>query len=99
MHLPIDEIIKGKLQALNARHKPRDFYDYFFLLSGRAYPMVREKAQLQNVLALLQTTKLDFRKELREFLPANHSMHLRDFRKILIDKIQDYAGTENKDGR
>ncbi len=90
VHLPKEEIIKGKIQALINRHKPRDFYDYFFLLSGN-YPLVKEEETLLRTLKLLQETKLDFRRELKVFLPASHSMHLRDFKRILQDKIKSFG--------
>lgn len=90
VHLPKEEIIKGKMQALLNRHKPRDFYDYFFLLHGN-YPMVKEKENLTKVLTLLRGSKFDFRRELREFLPASHLMHLRDFKKILEQKILSFG--------
>src|SRR3989338_6977815 len=67
VHMSKELLIQGKLDALMNRHKPRDFYDYFFLLSGN-YPLVKEKENLTQVLALLRGSKLDFRRELREFL-------------------------------
>ena len=91
VHLPEKKIITGKLQALMDRHKPRDFYDYWFLLSGN-HPIVKEKENLTRVLALLKESKLDFRRELREFLPASHLMHLRDFKKTLESKILSFLG-------
>lgn len=91
VHLPKEEIIKGKIQALINRHKPRDFYDYFFLLSGN-YPLVKEKANLVQVLALLKKTKINFRGELREFLPAGQVMHLKDFNSVLEQKILSFLG-------
>lgn len=86
VHLPKEEIVRGKMQALINRHKPRDFYDYFFLLSGN-YQLAKEKDNLAKILKLLKETKINFRNELRELLPASHSMHLRDFKKILEQKI------------
>jgi predicted nucleotidyltransferase component of viral defense system len=87
VHVPKDEIVQGKLEALLARHKPRDFYDYYFLLSGD-YPLVREAKYVVAVRQLLKVTKLDFRRELRQFLPASHAMHLRDFKKVLERKLE-----------
>jgi len=81
-----EEIVKGKMRALIGRRKPRDFYDYFFLLSGN-YPSAKEKENLTRTLTLLKETKINFRNELREFLPASHAMHLRDFKKLLEQKI------------
>lgn len=91
VHLSKEEIIKGKMQALINRHKPRDFYDYFFLLSGN-YPLVKERASLIQILALLKKTKINFRSELRELLPASHAMHLKDFSRILEQKILSFLG-------
>ncbi|HWW41999.1 nucleotidyl transferase AbiEii/AbiGii toxin family protein [Pedobacter sp.] len=91
VHLSKEEIVKGKMQALLNRHKPRDFYDYFFLLSGN-YPLVKDKENLNLVRGLLEKSKIDFKSELRKFLPASHSMHLRDFKKVLEGKIKDYLG-------
>lgn len=89
-HLPKEEIVKGKMQALINRYKPRDFYDYFFLLSGN-YPIVKEKENLAQALKLLRESKINFRGELREFLPASHMMHLRDFKKVLEQKILSFG--------
>lgn len=89
VHLPIEDIIHGKLAALIARHKPRDFYDYFFLLSGN-YPLVKERAYLDKALQLLKESKIDFRLEIKNLLPRSHAMHLKDFRKMLEQKIVSY---------
>lgn len=90
VHLPEEEIIKGKLEALFNRKKPRDFYDYFFLLSGN-YPVVKDKNNLKAMLKLIRETKINFRGELREFLPRSHATHLRDFKNILEQKIQTFS--------
>ena len=89
VHLPTEDIIQGKLNALMARHKPRDFYDYFFLLSGN-YPLVKDKKYLNTVMELLKKSKIDFRSEIKMLLPKSHSMHLRDFKKILEQKITNF---------
>ena len=89
VHLSLDDIILGKLEALFDRHKPRDFYDYFFFLSGD-YPVARTKENLKNVLKLLRQDNANFQTELKKFLPASQSMHLRDFKKILEQKILSY---------
>lgn len=89
VHLPIEYLIKGKIDALLSRHKPRDFYDFFFLLHGD-YQEVRNQDILQKVLSLLKKQKLDFRRELKKLLPASHAMLLKDFRNILEQKILFY---------
>jgi len=89
VHLTMEGIINGKLQALYSRKKPRDFYDYFFLLSGN-YPIVKEKDNLQKVMDLVKGEDVNFRNELKKFLPASHATYLKDFEKILIAKIKTY---------
>lgn len=91
VHLPIEDIIAGKLKALDTRRKPRDFYDYYFLLSGN-YPLVKDKENLELILKLLLSSKINFRMELKKFLPASHATHLRDFNKVLEHKILSYLG-------
>ena len=89
VHLSLDGIIQGKLEALMDRHKPRDFYDYFFLLSGN-HPEAKTKENLKKVLQRLQSENTNFQTELKKFLPASQAMHLRDFKKILERKILGY---------
>lgn len=89
VHLPVEDIIQGKLEALLDRHKPRDFYDYFFLLSGD-YPAARTKENLMKALKLLHKETINFQAELKKFLPASQAMHLRDFKKVLEQKILGY---------
>ncbi len=89
VHLPIEDIINGKLQALIARKKPRDFYDYYFLLS-RNSPIVKEKKNLEIALKLLQNSDISFRDELKKLLPASHQMILKDFKKLLTQEIKKY---------
>jgi len=89
VHLPIEDIITGKLEALFSRKKPRDFYDYYFLLSGN-YSLVKEKKNLEKVLELLQDSKINFKTELKKLLPVSHRMILRDFKKILTREIKKY---------
>lgn len=86
-----ETLVQGKLEALFNRHKPRDFYDYFFLLSGN-YPIVKEKENLVFVRSLLRKTKINFRGELQKFLPASHAMHMRNFSELLESKIVDFLG-------
>src|SRR3989344_2742559 len=93
IHLQKDEIMRGKIRALIDRRKPRDFYDYLFLLSGN-YPLTKEKETMTKVLKLLRDSKIDFRRELKELLPASHMMHLRNFKKILERKIEEYIGEQ-----
>jgi len=89
VHLPIEDIIGGKLAALFSRKKPRDFYDYYFLLVGN-HPAVKETKNLEKVMELLRDSQINFRTELKKLLPISHQMILKDFKKILTQEIKKY---------
>lgn len=90
VHLATPDLISGKVAALMDRQKPRDFYDYYFLLSGN-YPLVRNREYLNQVLKLIKKSRINFRSEIRNFLPASHAMHLRDFKSTLEQKIISFS--------
>jgi len=87
IHLPKEKIISEKISALLARSKPRDWYDlYFFLRQGMLTP--KQKKVLPEVLSKLEEIKMDFKKELKEFLPYSHQMIIKDFKNILLAEIK-----------
>lgn len=87
IHLPQEEIINGKISALLDRSKPRDWYDlYFFLRQGMLTP--KQKKILPEILSKLEKIKMDFRKELKEFLPYSHQMIIKNFKNILSTEIK-----------
>ena len=89
VHLPTENIINGKLEALFNRKKPRDFYDYYFLLVGN-HPIVKETKNLEKVMELIQSSQINFRTELKKLLPISHQLILRDFKKTLTQEIKKY---------
>lgn len=91
VYLPIKDIVVEKIAALSFCHKSRDFYDYFFLLCGN-YLQAKETENLKTVLKLLRESKLNFGAELKKFLPVSYAMQMKDFRKILEQKILNYLG-------
>lgn len=89
VQMPLTDLIDEKILALMNRQKPRDFYDYYFLLSNN-YPQVKEKENLIKVLKLLENSKINFRSELRKFLPISHYLHLKNFKEVLEQKIKNF---------
>lgn len=89
VHMEISELIDEKVSALFDRQKPRDFYDYLFLLSGN-YSRARNTNYLRRIRLLLAKSKIDFRGELKKFLPIDQNSFLRDFRGMLERKIQSF---------
>ncbi|OIO46484.1 MAG: hypothetical protein AUJ31_01775 [Parcubacteria group bacterium CG1_02_39_15] len=88
-HLPLGEIITGKISALLTRAKPRDWYDLYFFLHSRMLEPGHKKL-LPEILEKLKNSKTDFKKELRDFLPRSHQMILKDFKKNLTQEIKKY---------
>ena len=80
-------LIEGKMHALLGRHKPRDFYDFYFLLRAN---MIREKKRevLTRALTLLDEENLRFDEELKEFLPKNQWLIIRHFKQTLEAEIK-----------
>lgn len=86
-HLPLIEIINGKLSALKARAKARDWYDlYFFLHSNMVEP--KHKKLLPELLEKLKKSQTNFKKELKNLLPISHQIILKDFKANLIKEIK-----------
>jgi predicted nucleotidyltransferase component of viral defense system len=82
------EIIKGKMDALTSRKKPRDYYDLYFFLRHPELRKLVDKNRLQEVLGNLEKEKINFKEDISPFLPASHKMILKDFKKNLIKEIR-----------
>ncbi len=82
------EIVKGKMNALTSRKKPRDYYDlYFFLRHPELHKLV-DKNRLKEVLENLKKEQINFKQELSLLLPVSHQMILKDFKANLIREIE-----------
>lgn len=82
-------LIQGKIHALLERHKPRDYYDFYFLLRANLLPE-KKREVFEAVLKLLQKEEASFNEELRRFLPKDHQLILRDFKATLEREIRKY---------
>lgn len=83
-----DQLVEGKIHAMLSRKKPRDFYDFYFLLR---HNMIHEKKKevFEAVLQILQDRSLNF-DGLKEFLPRNHHLIIHDFKGTLEREIKKY---------
>lgn len=87
--LPGREIVRGKMAALLARQKPRDYYDLYFFLR---HPTLRKFLQaelLEKVRERVLQTDVDFG-ELRVLLPASHQIILKNFKSTLLAEIEKF---------
>ena len=81
------QLIEGKMAALLDRKKPRDFYDLYFILRANLLP-VEKRTLLKEVLDILKNSNISFDKELREFLPQNQWLIIKDFSSSLEREIK-----------
>lgn len=87
IHLPREKIVKEKINALLERAKPRDFYDFYFLLRSNLIP-VKERKILSKILDKLKNQNINFRKEFSMFLPKSHHLILKGFKQNLEEQIR-----------
>ena len=91
VHLEEKILVHEKVNALLSRGKPRDFYDFYFILRSRlAFNEVfqKDKTLKGRLLEAIDKTKLDTKSELKRFLPANQHGLLRNFKTILSVEIE-----------
>lgn len=88
--LPKKLLVEEKIKALLEREKPRDFFDIYFLLRSDLSLDI-SKLDLFKVLKKLETTKIDFKKELKILLPKSYHMLLKNFVEILRKEINKYG--------
>lgn len=83
------QLVEGKIAALLSRKKPRDFYDFYFLLRANMIP-VKSKELLQGALDALEASHIRFDYELKRFLPQSHWPMIRNFKGALEREIKRY---------
>lgn len=91
IHLKEEILIAEKIQACLARGKARDFYDLYFILRSRMAfkeAFIQDKQLKAKILKVIKSGKIDFRKELRAFLPVNQHMIIKGFPKTLVVEIE-----------
>jgi len=85
--LPEDALVEEKLMALINRGKPRDFYDCYFMLRRNMIPL-KHKRLLHAAKEALAKTKINFKTELKDFLPRTQQIILTDFKKTLMAELE-----------
>ncbi len=94
VHLPQEILVEEKIfGALLERKKPRDFYDlYFMMRKGMLSPNQRKRLDVVKSKIISDAKKINFRGELRAFLPANQQTILRHFEKSLESELRRLTG-------
>ena len=81
IHLKEEVLIAEKIQACLTRGKSRDFYDLYFILRSRMAfkeAFIQDKQLKAKILKVVKSGKLDFKLELKAFLPVNQ--HIISYR-------------------
>lgn len=90
IHSPAKKIVFGKMGALFNRGKPRDYYDFYFILRHPELRKFVSKDQMKMAEKSLNKVGVNFKKELSVLLPVSHHSILRDFKKTLSREIRKY---------
>ena len=91
IHLKEEILVAEKIQACLTRAKARDFYDLYFILRSRLafVEAFRQDKQLKKkIMSVIKSKKLNFRRELKTFLPVNQHMIIKGFPKTLVAEIE-----------
>lgn len=89
VQLAQEQLVEGKIAALLSRKKPRDFYDFYFLLRHNMLP-AQKKEILRNALEALRESDISFERELKEFLAKGQHLVIKNFKQILEQEIKKY---------
>jgi predicted nucleotidyltransferase component of viral defense system len=84
-----EQLTGGKLNALLDRHKPRDFYDLYFMLH-KDMITPQQKQVLKHALEIVEKTNINFDQELKQFLPQSHWQVIKDFKAVLERTLNNY---------
>lgn len=91
IHLKEEILIAEKIQACLTRGKARDFYDLYFILRSHMSfkeAFIQDKQLKAKLLKVVKSGKLDFKSELKAFLPVNQHIIIKGFPKTLLVEIE-----------
>ena len=87
MAMAREQLVDEKIHALLTRREARDFYDLYFILRANLLPPERRHL-LAQALATLRESRIEYGKELKEFLPRSQWAIIRGFPAPLEREIQ-----------
>lgn len=88
-----ETLVEGKIEALLARKKPRDFYDlYFILRAGLKIHLSEEKRRL-IIKEIASLNSKEVATQLRELFPRSHRLIIKDLPAALKRELERKALT------
>ena len=91
IHLQEILLVGEKIQACLTRGKARDFYDLYFILRSRmAFQEIftKDKTLRAKILKAVKEGELDFKRELKQFLPVSQHIIIKGFPHTLVVEIE-----------
>ena len=91
IHLQENQLVAEKIQACITRGKARDFYDLYFIFRSRMAfkdAFLKDRKLKTKILKVVKSGKLDFKQELKAFLPVNQHRIIKGFPEVLITEIE-----------
>ena len=91
IHLKQEILVAEKIQACLTRGKARDFYDLYFILRSRLAfkeAFIQDKQLKAKILKVVKSEKLNFKRELKLFLPVSQHMVIKGFPETLVTEIE-----------
>lgn len=96
IHLKEEQLIAEKIRACLTRGKARDFYDFYFILRSRMAfkeAFIQDKQLKAKILDVVKFGKLNFKRELKAFLPINQHAIIKGFpEKLVVEINRNLAG-------
>ena len=92
IHLKEEVLLLKKIRACLTRGKARDFFMIFILFFAAAWPFkeafIQDTQLKAKILGIVKSGKLDFKRELKAFLPVNQHIIIKGFPKTLVVEIE-----------
>ena len=91
IHLKEKVLVFEKITACLTRGKARDFYDLYFILRSRMAfkdAFIQDKQLKSKIIKTIKSGKLDFKRELKTFLPVSQHMVIKGFPETLLAEIE-----------
>jgi len=87
-HLPQENLVGEKIDALLERKKARDFYDLYFIMRKNMLTSAqKERLNQKKDEITLEAEGIDFKNELSVLLPQNQQDIIRDFKNNLLNEL------------
>jgi len=83
-----EALVRGKIEALLARKKPRDFYDLYFILRTGLKITLSEKERSLIIKEVKSLSPKEVATQLKELFPRSHRLIIKDLPSVLRRELE-----------